>query len=258
MRIITGSRKGRRFDAPRDSTTRPTSDFVREAAFNLIGPVDGAGVLDLFAGSGALGLEALSRGAGRMRVRRFRPRSLPHDQREPRQAGASRRPCSARTRSARSAASTRRTTWCSATRRTTFDRARPARAAARTHPRPGRAARLRDRRADEPEIGGSQRRGHPASTAPHALRCSSDDHRNLPRLVRPRHNGHVDVIARAAQIFDRVVVGVVGNPQHKQPLFSIEERVDLVREALADVDERRGRRLQASSSSTSRAAGRRT
>jgi 16S rRNA (guanine966-N2)-methyltransferase len=43
--------------------TRPTSDRVREAAFNLIGPVDSAEVLDLFAGSGAMGLEALSRGA---------------------------------------------------------------------------------------------------------------------------------------------------------------------------------------------------
>ena len=43
--------------------TRPTSDRVREAAFSLIGPVDGAAVLDLFAGSGAMGLEALSRGA---------------------------------------------------------------------------------------------------------------------------------------------------------------------------------------------------
>ncbi len=47
----------------RATTTRPTSDFVRETAFNLIGPVDGAAVLDLYAGSGAMGLEALSRGA---------------------------------------------------------------------------------------------------------------------------------------------------------------------------------------------------
>jgi 16S rRNA (guanine966-N2)-methyltransferase len=45
--------------------TRPTGDRVREAAFNLIGPLDGASVLDLFAGSGAMGLEALSRGAER-------------------------------------------------------------------------------------------------------------------------------------------------------------------------------------------------
>src|SRR6266581_7733716 len=63
MRIIAGSRKGHRIAAPRGEKTRPTSDFVRETAFNLIGPVDDATVLDLFAGSGALGLEALSRGA---------------------------------------------------------------------------------------------------------------------------------------------------------------------------------------------------
>src|ERR1044072_8426888 len=62
MRIIAGSRKGHRIDAPRGLATRPTSDRVRENAFNLIGPVDGARVLDLFAGSGALGLEALPRG----------------------------------------------------------------------------------------------------------------------------------------------------------------------------------------------------
>src|SRR5579871_4541750 len=65
MRVIAGELKGRRIDAPKGSATRPTSDRVRENAFNLIGPVDGASVLDLFAGSGALGLEALSRGAAR-------------------------------------------------------------------------------------------------------------------------------------------------------------------------------------------------
>jgi 16S rRNA (guanine(966)-N(2))-methyltransferase RsmD len=65
MRIVAGSRKGARIFAPKGHDTRPTSDRVREAAFNLIGPVDGASVLDLFAGSGAMGLEALSRGAER-------------------------------------------------------------------------------------------------------------------------------------------------------------------------------------------------
>ena len=65
MRIIAGSRKGARIYAPHGSGTRPTGDRVREAAFNLIGPVHGAQVLDLFAGSGAMGLEALSRGAER-------------------------------------------------------------------------------------------------------------------------------------------------------------------------------------------------
>jgi 16S rRNA (guanine966-N2)-methyltransferase len=67
VRIIAGSRKGARIFAPKGVETRPTADRVREAAFNLIGPgrAEGAAVLDLFAGSGAYGLEALSRGAER-------------------------------------------------------------------------------------------------------------------------------------------------------------------------------------------------
>jgi len=63
MRIIAGSRKGARIFAPKGRDTRPTGDRVREAVFNLVGPVDGLHVLDLYAGSGAMGLEALSRGA---------------------------------------------------------------------------------------------------------------------------------------------------------------------------------------------------
>ena len=61
MRIIAGTHRGSRISAPKGLDTRPTGDRVREAAFNLIGPVEGASVLDLFAGSGAMGLEALSR-----------------------------------------------------------------------------------------------------------------------------------------------------------------------------------------------------
>jgi len=63
MRIVAGEHRGRRLVAPRGSETRPTADRVREALFSIIGPVAGVDVLDLFAGSGALGLEALSRGA---------------------------------------------------------------------------------------------------------------------------------------------------------------------------------------------------
>ena len=63
MRVIAGTHRGRRVEAPKGQTTRPTGDRVREAAFNLIGPVDDADVLDLYAGSGAMGIEALSRGA---------------------------------------------------------------------------------------------------------------------------------------------------------------------------------------------------
>ena len=63
MRIVAGTRKGHRIAAPKGAATRPTGDRVREAVFSIVGPVDGAAVLDLFAGSGAMGLEALSRGA---------------------------------------------------------------------------------------------------------------------------------------------------------------------------------------------------
>jgi 16S rRNA (guanine966-N2)-methyltransferase len=65
MRIIAGSRKGHKIQAPHGLDTRPTSDRVRENVFNILGPLEGATVLDLYAGSGAMGLEALSRGAAR-------------------------------------------------------------------------------------------------------------------------------------------------------------------------------------------------
>src|SRR3954465_4771209 len=63
MRIVAGQWRGRRLATPPGRETRPTSDRGREALFSILGPLDGERVLDLFAGSGALGLEALSRGA---------------------------------------------------------------------------------------------------------------------------------------------------------------------------------------------------
>ncbi|MBW3601366.1 MAG: 16S rRNA (guanine(966)-N(2))-methyltransferase RsmD [Actinobacteria bacterium] len=65
-RVIAGTARGRRLQVPPGGTTRPTSDRVREALFSVLGPrVPGAAVADLFAGSGGLGIEALSRGAAR-------------------------------------------------------------------------------------------------------------------------------------------------------------------------------------------------
>jgi len=64
VRVIAGEFRGRRLKAPPGRATRPTSDRVREALFSILGDVSGNRVLDLFAGSGALGIEALSRGAG--------------------------------------------------------------------------------------------------------------------------------------------------------------------------------------------------
>ena len=63
MRVIAGDFKGRRLHTARGTRTRPTADRVREALFSMLGDVSGARVLDLYAGSGALGIEALSRGA---------------------------------------------------------------------------------------------------------------------------------------------------------------------------------------------------
>ena len=63
LRIVAGELGGRRLRTPKGRTTRPTSDRAREALFARLGDVDGDDALDLFAGSGALGFEALSRGA---------------------------------------------------------------------------------------------------------------------------------------------------------------------------------------------------
>jgi 16S rRNA (guanine966-N2)-methyltransferase len=76
MRVVGGTARGRRLQAPPGGATRPTSDRVRESVFNMLyslsaasdgedGEIDGAGVVDLFAGTGAMGIEALSRGAAR-------------------------------------------------------------------------------------------------------------------------------------------------------------------------------------------------
>jgi 16S rRNA (guanine966-N2)-methyltransferase len=74
VRVVAGSLGGGRRKAPPGAATRPTSDRVREALFAMLGPLAGERVLDLFAGSGALGIEALSRGAAHaVFVERTRP-----------------------------------------------------------------------------------------------------------------------------------------------------------------------------------------
>lgn len=65
MRIVAGEWGGRPLRGPKNDATRPTSDRLREALFSILGDIEGWEVLDLFAGTGAVGLEALSRGAAR-------------------------------------------------------------------------------------------------------------------------------------------------------------------------------------------------
>jgi len=75
LRVSGGEARGRRLKAPRN--IRPTQDMVKQAIFNMVGPaIDGATVLDLFAGSGALGIEALSRGAAHVTFVDQQPRGL--------------------------------------------------------------------------------------------------------------------------------------------------------------------------------------
>jgi 16S rRNA (guanine966-N2)-methyltransferase len=77
VRVIAGEFKGRGLEEPKDARVRPTTEKVREAWFSILGErVAGATVLDLFAGSGALGLEALSRGAKRVEFVELLPGSL--------------------------------------------------------------------------------------------------------------------------------------------------------------------------------------
>jgi len=77
MRIVAGRWRGRRINAPDDDGVRPTGDRVREAWMSIVHPwLSGARVLDLFAGSGALGLEALSRGAEVVDFVELAPKSL--------------------------------------------------------------------------------------------------------------------------------------------------------------------------------------
>ena len=242
----------------RATATRPTSDFVRETAFNLIGPVDGATVIDLFAGSGAMGLEALSRGAERASSSSPTATPAARSTRTSTSCGST-RACSARTSPARSPRERGDVRPRAARpalrlrRRTTGSRRTCARILAA-----GRPARLRDRRrAPSPrstglEVRTSRKYG---VGAPYAVRAVITA--ICPGSYDPVTNGHVDVITRAAAIFDRVVVGVVGNPQHKTPTVP-DRRAGRVPARRARAPSPTSRSTSSrSSSSTSRAAGRR-
>src|SRR5439155_16337364 len=169
-----------------------------------------------------------------------RPRSMPHDQPQPRQARPRGRD---RPLPGRPDRPTRRCT-CGHPLRSgagrpavpeVFFPAKRADRAPAEHPRTRWAAPRRD--------GCRREAGAPAGPAHEPpLRLGPADSLRArvitaiyPGTYDPVTNGHVDVITRAAGIFDRVVVGVVGNPQHKEPMFDLDERVGFLREALSGV-----------------------
>ncbi len=91
MRLTGGLDRGRRLRAPRGSATRPTSAKVREAIFNILGPPPPEAVLDLYAGTGALGIEALSRGSASACFVEREPRALAALHRNMKELGLSER-----------------------------------------------------------------------------------------------------------------------------------------------------------------------
>ena len=242
MRIVAGSRKGARIFAPKGET-RPTGDRVREAAFNLIGPVDEMAVLDLFAGSGAMGLEALSRGAATavfVESDREAQRTIERNLEKLELRGARIVKSDARRAlAAEAAAGSRYDLVLVDPPYRMFDSLQPILATyvpallaedglvvvetdKRTEPE------LPLSRADEP---------HLRVGAAHTVRMSNDLRTAIcPGSYDPVTLGHLDIIRRAAVIFDRIVVGVVREPSHKETMFSVEERVAFLEEALRDQD----------------------
>ena len=217
VRIIAGSKRGARIAAPKGLATRPTGDRVREAAFNLIGPVDGAArarPLRRLGRDGARG--ALARRAARVFVESDRAacRAIQQNLEKLRLTGA-RVVCARRRSTLRAGAAAGRYDLVLVD--PPYEALGRARGAARRRYLPRVLARRTASSSSRPR---AHRAGASARPCVTSRRYGSaritlfapDDHCDLPRLVRPGHVGHVDVIGRAAAIFDRVVVGVVREP----------------------------------------------
>ena len=247
-RVIAGTAKGVRLDAPGPGT-RPLADRVKQTLFAILEPdLEGAVVADLFAGSGAGGIEALSRGASRaVFVERH---------------AATSRVITANLRRAGLEANARVVTrdalaWLSDPAGAAVDG--PFDLVLIDPPYEDTAALRRSLELVGPHVapGGHRRRqallaGRPAGRdraasiragAPlrgdgaHLLPASAGGRRGVnvavyPGSFDPITNGHLDVIARAARVFDRVVVAVLGNPR-KSPLLAADERVAIIGEAVA-------------------------
>ncbi len=248
MRVIAGELKGQRLVAPRGWKVRPTSDRVREAIFSALGDrVEGARVLDLYCGTGALAIEALSRGAaGAVLVDRDTRPALGNVER----LGLEERAELVRADAGRwlEGVST-----ASATGK--FDLVfvdAPYRLADRvaqdlnTHlphllAEGGRA--VVESGARRPLTIDSleplrQRRYGAADVSIYGAAVVSERNGTVvcPGSYDPVTNGHVDIITRTSHVFDRVVVGVVNNPVRKaKTLFTAEERKAFIEEATADL-----------------------
>ena len=247
--------KGRRLDAPTWTGLRPTSDKLRETLFNVLQhEMPGGRVLDGFAGTGAVGIEALSRGAAHVTFVDADRARVPADCRQPARVRRDRRLYYRARPTSR--------TWLGRLRAASFDlvfldppydeaRLEAAVAAGRRAAGGGRCAGARARGA--PRGAASRRASRPRRvltsgdsalafyrSAIATARWNRDRDRHPPRAspsipgsFDPLTNGHVDIIRRGSRLFDRIVVAVLVNPD-KAPLFTPEERVELAREVFAD------------------------
>ncbi len=263
-RIIAGRARGRRLAVPRGQQTRPTSDRAREGLFATIlamrGPLDGASVLDLYAGSGAVGLEALSRGASDVilveadaratRVIRANIESL-------RLPGARLLAGTVERVLARGPAGLRPRDLVFADPPYAVPDADVHRVLAALHElgwlAPGALAVV-----ERASMAGpfswpagytpDRSRGYGEATFWYGLAAGAGPAAASPpgggvsvrRVVCPGSfdpvtNGHLDIVTRAAKLYDEVVVAVLRNP-NKSPLFSVDERVEMLSEVTRGLD----------------------
>jgi 16S rRNA (guanine966-N2)-methyltransferase len=261
-RIIAGAAGGRRLSVPAGRGTRPTSDRAREGLFATIlaihGPLDGARVLDLYAGSGAVGLEALSRGASDVLLVESDPRAArvirgnieavrlpgarllgervervlargPGDH-PPRDVVFADPPFAATAAEVeRLLAALRDRGWLAPGALVAVERA------TRSGPVAWPAGYTPERS-----------RGYGAATfwyglgAGPAAASSPGGGVSVRRVVCPGSfdpvtNGHLDIVSRAAKLYDEVVVAVLRNP-NKTPMFSADERLEMLREVTKEID----------------------
>jgi pantetheine-phosphate adenylyltransferase len=272
MRVIGGSARGRRLQGPPSgAATRPTSDKVREALFNVLGPrVQGARVLDAFAGTGALGIEALSRGAAHATF-----------------VEASRALCETIGKNLAAAGfADRATVLCRDVRRAGAALGREPYDLVLIDPpyglgleaaavevllrgellAPGARVVIEHARKAEPALpegaaavlvaepvrpygdtaltvyragGDTEPEADADAGAQDEVAAVSEETTAMTRTAvypgsfDPLTNGHLDVIQRSLHMFDKLVIAVASNVR-KQPLFPVEERITLIREVVGD------------------------
>ena len=268
VRVIAGQFKGRRLKAPSWDGLRPTSDKLRETLFNILSPrIAGAQVVDGFAGTGAIGIEALSRGAAHVLF-------IERDRRAAALIASNLALCGVKqgyTIDSGDVASALRR----APRGTERDlvlldppydidpdtrdarprgggrgtgRRRAGRARAGLAPRAGRAVRPQPRArrgVGRQHVDVFSRRG-PLRSARRAVKARDPPGEDMtpsgapngrlavfPGSFDPLTNGHVDIILRSAHLFERVIVAVLVNAD-KKPLFTSDERVAIVREVFRE------------------------